>query len=301
MKTEFALKLVLDWGRSLSGFAADHAVEAVRGGQYILESIQPWLDELSARTFRDPRDETLILAFYRELALLFWLDDCYDHDLIAPEQLAAVELALAQEAPRAPSGFESCAAQRALLAQLAYDRRDYIQLLDDTRRYCGALRAGHTQAATGKQWSYAEYLDNGVASIAYTNVFCCLSLLWGLDMACLRGRPAFRQAIWLISAIGRLQNDLHGCDRDSSMGETDNSVILLLRRYPAMPAAKFLSDELAGLTRMLRRLLVEEHLPPAWDALIDAMTGIRTHFYETSRSRYSSDGTGSTVRTEPQA
>ncbi|TIL44159.1 MAG: hypothetical protein E5X07_41645, partial [Mesorhizobium sp.] len=69
-------------------------------------------------------DETLIVAFYRELALLFWLDDCNDLGLIAPEQFAAVEQALGHGVPCVLPGFEGCAQLRASLAALAYDRRD---------------------------------------------------------------------------------------------------------------------------------------------------------------------------------
>ncbi|MDI2111611.1 hypothetical protein QJT79_45830, partial [Bradyrhizobium sp. Mp64] len=68
IQTERALQQVLEWGRSLTGFADEHAVEAVRGGQYILQSIHLSLRDTSARTGRDPQDETLIVAFYRELA-----------------------------------------------------------------------------------------------------------------------------------------------------------------------------------------------------------------------------------------
>ncbi|RWN89367.1 MAG: hypothetical protein E5Y10_35750, partial [Mesorhizobium sp.] len=83
IQTERALQQVLEWGRALTGFADEHAEEAVRGGQYILQRIHPSLRDTSARTGRDPQDETLIVAFYRELALLFWLDDCNDLGLIA--------------------------------------------------------------------------------------------------------------------------------------------------------------------------------------------------------------------------
>ncbi|OSI78865.1 hypothetical protein BSZ21_02065 [Bradyrhizobium canariense] len=296
IQTGRALQQVLEWGHSLNGFADEHAMEAVRGGQYILQRIQPSLLDTSARTGRDPHDETLIVAFYRELALLFWLDDCNDVGLIAPEQLAAVEQALGQGVPCALPGFEGCAVLRTSLATLAYDRRDYAQLLDHTRRYCAALRAGHVRAAGAERWSYAEYLHNGADSIAYANVFCCLSLLWGLDMATLRARPAFRQVLRLISAIGRLQNDLHGCDKDSSAGEADNAAILLLQRYPAMPVVEFLKDELAGHTRMLHHLMAEECFPAPWGALIEAMAAIRAQYYQTSTSRYRSDAAGAGQR-----
>ncbi|BBD36430.1 hypothetical protein Amn_13100 [Aminobacter sp. Y103A] len=292
IQTERALQQVLEWGRSLTGFADEHAVEAVRGGQYILQRIHPSLRDTCARTGRDPQAETLIVAFYRELALLFWLDDCNDLGLIAPEELAAVEQALGQGVPCALPGFEGCAALRASLAALAYDRRDYARLLDDTRCYCAALRAGHAQAVGAERWSYAEYLHNGIDSIAYTNVFCCLSLLWGLDMATLRARPAFRQVLRLISAIGRLQNDLHGRDKDRSAGEDDNAAILLRQRYPAMPVVEFLNDELAGHTRMLHRVMAEERFPAPWGALIEAMAAIRAQYYQTSTSRYPSDAAG---------
>ncbi|PCK77789.1 terpene synthase family protein [Rhizobium sophoriradicis] len=289
IQTERALQKVLEWGRSLTGFADEHAVEAVRGGQYILQRIHPSLRETSARTGRDAQDETLIVAFYRELALLFWLDDCNDLGLIAPEQLAAVEQALGQGVPCALPGFEGCGVLRASLAALAYDRRDYAQLLDDTRCYCAALRAGHAQAAEAQRWSYAEYLHNAIDSIAYTNVFCCLSLLWGLEMATLRARPAFRKVLRLISTIGRLQNDLHGHDKDISAGDGDNAAILLQQRYPAMPVEEFLNDELAGHARMLHRVMAEERFPAPWGPLIEAMSAIPAQYYQTSTSRYRSD------------
>ncbi|ANM13801.1 MULTISPECIES: terpene synthase family protein [Rhizobium] len=290
--TESALQQVLEWGRSLTGFADEHAVEAVRGGQYILQCIQPSLHDISARTGRDPQDEKLIVAFYCELALLFWLDDCNDLGLIAPEQLAAVEQALGQGVPCAVPGFEGCAVLRASLAALAYDRRDYTELLNDTRCYCAALRAGHAQAAGAERWSYAEYLHNSIDSIAYANVFCCLSLLWGLDMATLRARPAFRQVLRLISTIGRLQNDLHGCAKDRAAGEADNAAILLLQRYPAMPVEDFLNDELVGHARMLHRVMVKERFPAPWGPLIEAMAVIRAKYYQTSISRYGNDAAG---------
>ncbi|ODR93353.1 terpene synthase family protein [Sinorhizobium alkalisoli] len=292
IQTERALQQVLEWGHSLIGFADEHAVEAVRGGQYILQRIHPSLRDTSTRTARDPQDETLIVAFYRELALLFWLDDCNDLGLIAPEQLAAVEQALGQGVPCALPEFEGCAVLRASLAALAYDRRDYAQLLDDTRCYCAALRAGHAQAAGAERWSYAEYLHNGIDSIAYANVFCCLSLLWGLDMATLRARPAFRQVLQLISAIGRLQNDLHGRDKDRSAGEADNAAILLLQRYPAMPVVEFLNEELAGHARMLHRVMAEERFPAPWGPLIEAMAAMSAQYYEASTSRYCNDAAG---------
>jgi len=49
------------------------------------------------------------------------------------------------------------------------------------------------------------------------------------------------QVIRLISAIGRLQNELHGRNRDMSAGEPDNAAILLVERYPAMPVVEFLN------------------------------------------------------------
>jgi len=280
---------VMIWGQSLTGFSTEHAQEAVRGGQYILQRIQHGLQENAARTGHDPQDETLTVAFYREMALLFWLDDCNDLGLITSAQLAAVEHALGHGVSCAVPGFDGCAALRRSLAALAYDRRDYAQLLADTRCYCAALRAGSARAPAAKQWSYAEYLHNGIDSIAYANVFSCLSLLWGLDMARCREQPAFRHVLRLISAIGRLQNDLHGCDKDRSAGESDNVALLLQRRYPAMPVAAFLEDESAGYARMLHRVMAEARFPEPWGRLLETMAAIRTQYYQTSTCRYRSD------------
>lgn len=111
-------------------------------------------------------------------------------------------------------------------------------------------------------------------------------------MATLRARPAFREVLRLICAIGRLHNDLHGRDKDRSAGEADNASILLLQRYPAMPAVEFLNDELAGHTRMLHRVMAEERFPAPWGPLIEAMAAIRAQYYQTSSSRYRSDAAG---------
>lgn len=295
MAGEHALAQVLTWGRRLPGFVDEHACEAVRGGQYILQHIHQGLLDAGMRTGRDPHDATLSVAFYREMALLFWLDDCNDLVLIGPDQLRAVEQTLCHGTPCSVAGFEACAELRDCLAGLAYDRRDYVQLLADTGTYCTALRAGKTQAAIPGQWSYAEYLQNGIDSIAYRNVFCCLSLLWGLEMATWLEKPDFRRALWLISAIGRLQNDLHGRGKDALAGESENAAILLQRRYPGLPAMEFLDDELAGYARMLDRVMRQETFPQPWPQLVEAMSAIRSRYYQTSTSRYlhhEADGAG---------
>lgn len=293
---ESALQQVREWGRALPGFMDEHAEEAVRGGGYLLRRIGPDLGDRMAHTGRDPQDATLALAFYRELALLFWLDDCNDLRLIAPEQLAAVEASVGSGVPCALPGFEGCGALRASLAALAHDRRDYLHLLDDTRRYCAALRTGPAQSASGDAWSYAEYLRNGIDSIAYANVFCCLSLLWGLDMADLRERPAFREALQLLCVIGRLQNDLHGYDRDRRAGETGNAALLLQRRHPDMPVIEFLDGELAGHLRLLRQVMAQHPFPAPWRTLFEAMVALRAQYYETSNRRYRSGS----AQEEPQ-
>ncbi len=286
MQAERALDQVMEYGGRLTGFTEEHAAEAIRGGQYILQSIHSGLLGGSVRTGRDPRDETLILAFYRELALLFWLDDCHDRALLNPSQLAAVEQALGQGTPCTVAGFEGGNVLRASLAGLAYDPRDYTHLLADTRHYCAALRAGKAQTQGTEGWSYAEHLQNGIDSIAYKNVFCCLSLLWGLDMASWRMRPDFCHALRLISTIGRVQNDLHGWAKDLRVGETDNVAIRLNRCYPDLPVPQFLKDELAGHTRLLYQVMAEGSFPAPWGQLFDVMLTIRTQYYQTSVSRY---------------
>ncbi|KTT64548.1 hypothetical protein NS383_14695 [Pseudomonas oryzihabitans] len=292
MQTQDRLAQVLEWGRPLTGFTEDHAAEAVRGGQYILRSIHQGLCEVSARTGRDPGDERLILAFYCEMALLFWLDDCHDHALLEPDQLLAVEQLLGQGAGQVP-GFAACSELRTTLADLAYDPRDYSHLLADTRRYCSAMRTGKLHAQTPLSWSYVEHLHNGIDSIAYHNVFCCLSLLWGLEMADLRLDADFCQAVRLLSTIGRIQNDLHGQAKDLRAGEADNVAIMLNRHYPALPVTPFLDAELAGYTRLLQQLMARRRFPQPWQSLIEAMLAIRAQYYQTSVSRYRTEAEGS--------
>lgn len=159
----------------------EHAVEAVRGGQYILQRVHSSLREISDSTGRDPEDETPIVAFYRELALLFWLDDCNDLGLIAPEQLAGVEQALGQGV-RARSPDSRAAVLRASLAALAYDHRDYAQLLDEpgaTVRHCAPdtrRRQGRNAGPTPSTCTTASnQLPTRTYSVAYR---CCGGWTW---------------------------------------------------------------------------------------------------------------------------
>ncbi len=95
------------------------------------------------------------------------------------------------------------------------------------------------------------------------------------------------QVIRLISAIGRLQNELHGRNKDMSAGEPDNAAILLLQRYPAMPVVEFLNG--GRLYAHAAPADGGRTLSRAMEQLIEAMAAIRAKYYQTSTSRYRSD------------
>lgn len=291
-----ACQQVKAWGETLSGFLDEHAVEAVRGGQFILHSIRPELIAMSARTGRDPDDEARVLAFYQEMALLFWIDDCHDRAAITPDDYAVVEGILVGRTPDAPTASEGCSVLRHCLAQLACHKHDYSQLLTDTQAYSTALRNGKRLASDPGGWSYAEHLRNGIDSIGYRNVFGCLSLLWELDMPRWLTEPTFQNALRFLCAIGRLQNDLHGLDNDRASGEADNLAVQLERRYPMLNAVAFLQTEISGYERMLRPLLETAQFAPVWVRLMKTMLTVRAQYYATSALRYRVDGSATSAR-----
>lgn len=290
-----ACQQVKVWGETLFGFLDEHAVEAVRGGQSILRHIRPELAAISARTGRDPDDEARELAFYQEMALLFWIDDCHDRGVMSPDDYAVVEGILVGRMPDAPTPSVGCSFLRHRLAQLASHKHDYSQLLADTQAYSTALRNGKRLASDPERWSYSEHLRNGVDSIGYQNVFGCLSLLWGLDMPRWRTEPAFQNALSFLCAIGRLQNDLHGLANDRTLGEADNLAVQLERRYPTLDAVEFLQTEITGYERMLRPLLETANFDPVWVRLMETMLTVSDQYYATSTLRYRIDDTATTA------
>ncbi|MFP1739556.1 terpene synthase family protein [Lonsdalea quercina] len=286
---EDACAQVKAWGETLSGFLDEHAVEAVRGGQFILHSIRPELAAMHARTGIDPNDEARALAFYQEMALLFWIDDCHDRVVLSPDDYAVVEGILVGRTPDAPTASAGASVLRHRLALLAYQEHDYSQLLADTQAYSTALRNGKRLANDPDRWSYSEHLRNGLDAIGYQNVFGCLSLLWGLEMPRWRTVPIFQNALRFLCAIGRLQNDLHGLANDRTTGEIDNLALQLERRYPMLNAVEFLQHEISGYERMLRPLLETVNFDPVWVRLMETMLKVRAQYYETSALRYRVD------------
>lgn len=291
-----ACQQVKTWGETLPGFLDEHAVEAVRGGQFILRSIRPELAEMRARTGRDPDDQARVLAFYQEMALLFWIDDCHDRAVISPGDYAVVEGILVGRTPGTPTASVGCSVLRRRLSQLACHEHAYSQLLADTQAYSTALRNGKRLASDPDRWSYAEHLRNGIDSIGYRNVFGCLSLLWELDMPRWLTDPTFQDALRYLCAIGRLQNDLHGLNNDRTSGEADNLAVQLERRYPTLNAVEFLQAEIAGYEGMLNPLLETANFDPVWVRLMETMLTVRAQYYATSSLRYRVDDTATPAR-----
>lgn len=279
---EIILERVSAWGQTIKGFRHEHAIEAIQGGKLILQGLRGKGGDWAHMPARCSTQDAAF-AFVAEMALLFWLDDCYDLALLADDELALAVAVLTGREHAAPAHLKGCEVIRQTLAEYAASAAEYQNLLEHTAAYAHALATERERSADN--CSYSEYLENGIASIGYHNVLGCLSLLWGLGMPEQMRSTAFRATLRRVCIIGRLQNDLHTAAEECVGPLVANAASVVARMTSAFPVA-FVEQELAGHGRLLDRHLATQPLDETWQPLVTILRSIRESYYEKSVQRY---------------
>ncbi|MGW2631618.1 terpene synthase family protein [Streptomyces chattanoogensis] len=155
---------------------------------------------------------------------------------------------------------------------------------DTLHAACAATRPATSPAV--REWSYAEYLDNGVDSINVPHILATISLLCGYGIAARRAEPDVAAAIRVLGIQQRLSNDLVSAAKERLSGDPGNAVLLTERWLGPVQAARFVAAELRGHHRLLVSILGRL---PAADPVVAAVDSVAAGFEEAQHDlpRYS--------------
>lgn len=240
---------LLTWGRDLKGFKREHAISAM----YVVKSCLNGISDKDGRMIQGlgTQDMRAAFAFALDLTMIFWLDDCFDDQILEPDQLEAVGAVLAGSDVGTTPETKACQAVHRLLTGLARSVEDGRLMLD-----CGAgsFRAWQKEALLSSaqiEMSYVEYLDNGIDSIAALRILATMSALWGLGMAARFNTLRFQRFLRHLSIAIRLYNDLISLEKERHEKCRANAVLVVERVLPGTGARVFLEEDLRGYERLL--------------------------------------------------
>lgn len=275
---------LLAWSRGIKGFKHEHATEALHGCSLFLSGVA----DGHGRMIQGVGDQNRQAAytFILDMAMLFWLDDCFDEQLLEPHELDAVGEVLSGTGPAGTAEAERYQELLAMLAAQAPSDADVALVREYGVAYYRALQAEALLSSGKREMSYAEYLENGIDSIAFMRVLASLSTLWGLDMPARRECPRFLRFLRHLCIVGRLQNDLHTLDKDRREGCAANAVVVVERFMPGASAFAFVEEELRGYERLLDKDMDEMERDDPFLRLAQIFRRVRELYYGTSRQRY---------------
>ncbi|NRP75485.1 hypothetical protein ILFOPFJJ_06408 [Ensifer psoraleae] len=275
---------LLAWGHGLKGFKREHASEALHGGSLFLMGVEDKYGRMIQGI--GTQNKQAGHAFILDMAMLFWLDDCFDEQILEQHELDAIGEVLSGKSPASTVEAERYLALLDLLAAQAGSDADFALVRESGTAYYRALQAEAHLSSGKREMSYAEYLDNGIDSIAFMRVLASLSALWGLDISVRRECPHFLRFLRHLCLVGRLQNDLHSLNKDRREACAANAVLVVERFLPGAPALAFVEEELRGYERLLDKDMEDLAPDDPFRRLAEIFRRMRELYYSTSRERY---------------
>jgi Terpene synthase family 2, C-terminal metal binding len=272
------------WCQEIPRFTAKHAADGLLFGQNIIA-------ELSQRGVapaggEGPYSDRAVFLLALDTAFCLWIDDCYD---ASPESGALIDIdaltRVADEPPATPEAEGFLRFRRRFREETDEDAA-YRLWLDSALDMLRAYHENMHVPRSGRQWTYAEYMQNGESSIAVMHIVTTLSLISRFDMPARMRDARFLRIMRNLCRTMRLQNDLASVERERDDGVQSNAVIVMERALPAEAAWSFVLAEREGYERLLRRDL--EGLPAGdpFTAVALTMIAITEKFYVINRDRY---------------
>jgi len=275
---------LLTWGQGLKGFTRAHVSEALQGGSLFLTGVEDKFGGMIQGV--GTQNKQAGYAFILDMAMLFWLDDCFDERILDQAELDALGQALSGKRPGGTAEAERYLALLDLLATQADSDTDVALVQEYGVTYYRALQAEADLSSGKREMSYAEYLENGIDSIGFMRVLASLSALWGLHMSVRRECPRFLLFLRHLCLVGRLQNDLHSLDKDRREACAANAVAVVERFLPWVPALAFVEEELRCYERLLDQDMEDMAPDDPFRRLAEIFRRMRELYYSTSRERY---------------
>jgi hypothetical protein len=272
-----------DFGHDLEGFTESYAVDGLVMAQGFVAGTRNSEGHFVAGI--GVEDERSVWLMALDLTWLLWLDDRID---IGTASVPCIDWdSLLQ--PQAPSltSVEGRSFSRicAHMAKAAPTPAAFAAWQDSAVALLSAYHANWRLSAGRLSWGYAEYLENGEVSIALPHFLATVSLACDYRME-LRGDPLFRRIVRNLSLASRLQNDLASAEKERSVGDRANAVLLIERYTTPCQAREFVLAEQLSYEKMLLANL--QSLDPSdpmiqFSTIILAMMDV---FYKAPRKRY---------------
>lgn len=264
---------VIEWGAGLEGFSAGHAIDAMILAQGYVEGFEDGQGRRVRGVGAWDDDNVRLLAM--DIAWLFWLDDRYDSGAMA--------------APRRPLRALTEPGFLRLLPAFARATSDEASLslwIDEADFVMYGYGEDHLFSRGDRSWTYAEYIENGEASVGVRHCMATISLLFGHDMAARAKEARFQRMLRHLCLAMRLQNDLISAGKERAEGDRANAVFFMEALTSRADAIAFIAEQQRGYERLLARDI--EALGPGdpFGRIAEVMLAMTARFYSLSRERY---------------
>src|SRR4051794_16817272 len=124
--SEKLLSDMLAWGHGLKGFKREHASEALHGCSLFLKGVEDKHGRMIEGV--GTQNQEASYAFILDMAMLFWLDDCFDEQILEQHELDAVGKVLSGTSPASTDEAKRYQALLDLLAAQARSDADFTLL-----------------------------------------------------------------------------------------------------------------------------------------------------------------------------
>ena len=280
---ENVLSQLKDFGRDLEGFKDSYAVDGLVMAQGFVDGVHDSDGQFVGGI--QVADERPVWLMALDLMWVLWLDDRIDTSTTSG-QLVDWEFLLHPET-KSPISAEGRSFVKICdqMAEAAFTRTAFDAWKDSAVALFAAYHANWLVSSSQRSWGYAEYLENGEISVTMPHFLAAVSLACNYAMESRRD-ALFCRIVKNLSLAARLQNDLASAEKERSVGDRANAVLLIERFTTLTLSREFVRAEQLSYEKMLLRDLA---LLSAGDPIIQLakiILAMMDVFYKIPRVRY---------------
>lgn len=252
---EHQLDKLLRWAeaQALPDFKIGHA----RDGLFVAERY--------IRGVQDSEDADKLFLMALDVTFWFWMDDRCDEHLSHEsavyweELLSSLKNDRLWTRPTPEARFLDWLGSQ--MSARALSKIDYNWWGESLSYSLLGFRKEETIGRGAPLPTLIEYLENGAWSMPMSNIIATASILYDMKVAERRKDPFFVNLERYLCTFTRLENDLHGFEKERKEGSPTNSVLLMEQWMPTHQAKDFVLEQKKGFGTLLQKSL--ESLDPS--------------------------------------
>jgi len=277
------LSQLKDFGRDMEDFHDSYAVDGLVMAQGFVDGVHDSDGHFVAGILAEGERPVWLMAL--DLMWVLWLDDRIDtcttsgqlvdwNFLLYPETQSTISA-------EGRSFIKICEH----MEKAAFTRTAFVAWKDSAVALFRAYHANWLLSSNQRSWGYAEYLENGEISVTMPHFLTATSLACDYAMES-RQDALFLRIVKNLSLAARLQNDLASAEKERSVGDRANAVLLIEAFTTSAQSREFVRAEQLSYEKMLLRDLA---LLPPGDPIIQLakiVLAMMDVFYKIPRERY---------------